>query len=126
MVALQLLALLASFPFGEEPPAKPPDMGAQVGEMREIAEPDGLRSMIGSEVVSLIMFSEGSEDDNESNWFMLFQIMVEKSIDLKRGDARVNWPGLTTRCCAAAVRGSSGLREFICFRATTSAACSSR
>ena len=92
MVLHLAVALLATLTFGEsDPPAKPPGMGESAGEMQEISEPGGLREMIDSDVVSLIMFTESSEDDNESNWFMLFQMMVERSISLQNGDARVNW-----------------------------------
>ena len=92
LTGLLVSAAHAQFPFGEpEPPVGPPSgMGDQIGEMKIIDEPAGVEKFIDSPVVSLVMFTE-DEDSNETNWFMLFSIMVERSINVDNGDARVNW-----------------------------------
>ena len=65
-------------------------MGSQIGEMRIIQDADGAEVVVNSPVVSLVMFTD-DEDSNEANWFMVFSVIVEKSIEVKRGDARVEW-----------------------------------
>ena len=86
-----LFPVLAQFPFGEPaPPAKPPNMGGQIGEVLVVKEPPEVEDLIVSPIVSLMLFTD-DEDSNEANWFMLFNIMVEKSINVAGGDARVQW-----------------------------------
>ena len=86
----------AQFPFGEPaPPSKPPGMGSLIGEVQIIKEPLEVEALLASPVVSLVMFTD-EEDGNEANWFLLFSIMVEKSIDLASGDARVTWAMVDT------------------------------
>ena len=56
-----------------------------------VQEVDGLYEILDSDAVSLIMFTDSEDEEtNESRWFMLFHMMVEKSINAER-DARVNW-----------------------------------
>ena len=87
-LVLVLLGATAIEPAGPPPP---PGMGELLGELRVVKEESHLKELIGSPVVSLIMFTEGEEETNESKWFMLFSIMVESSINEAAGDARVNW-----------------------------------
>ena len=87
------ILLLGAFPFGEpdQPSGPPPGMGDQVGSMQLIKEPAGLKEMVNSPIVSLIMFTEGDEESNEVKWFYLFAMIVERSMNEANGDARVNW-----------------------------------
>ena len=99
--SLVLLIMLAArggeaqFPFGEPPSAPvvgpPPGMGELLGELRVLEEPQQLKEMISSQIVSLILFTEGEEETPETQWFMYFNTVVERSTDVKAGDARVNW-----------------------------------
>lgn len=92
LLAVAIEVARAQFPFGDPPPAgPPPGMGALAGEMKVIQEARGLDELLDSDIVSLVMFTEGEDETNESRWFLLFQMMVEKSINVAHGDARVNW-----------------------------------
>lgn len=82
---------VAQFPFGQPDAPSGPQKGELLGEMQMIKDADDLAGVIYSPTVSMIMFTEGEEEDNASKWFYLFSIMVERSIDLAQGDARVNW-----------------------------------
>ena len=85
----------AQFPFGEPvnppPGGPPPGMGELLSEVQVLEEPQQLKELISSSVVSLILFTEGEEETLEAQWFMFFSTLVEKSIDVRAGDARVNW-----------------------------------
>lgn len=99
--SLLLLIMLAArggeaqFPFGEPPNAPvvgpPPGMGELLGELRVLEEPHQLKEMINSQIVSLVLFTEGEEETPDTQWFMYFSTVVERSTDVKAGDARVNW-----------------------------------
>ena len=97
LVLLLMLAATggkAQFPFGDPQPSPtgpPPGMGELLSEVQLLEEPRQLKEMIGSPVVSLILFTEGEEETLETQWFMFFSTVVEKSIDVAAGDARVNW-----------------------------------
>jgi hypothetical protein len=94
LVLLLLLGVDAQFPFGDPPPppaGPPPGMGELLSEVQLLEDPQQLKELIGSPVVSLILFTEGEEETLETQWFMFFSTVVEKSIDVAAGDARVNW-----------------------------------
>ena len=84
LLVLVLRPTPGQHPFGDPMPAPsgpPPGMGSKIGEMNVIKDPEGLKEFISGDVVSLIMFTEGEEDTNESNWFMLFNISASAGLD---------------------------------------------